>query len=839
MTATGATGFASTVLLLLKTARRRARGRQSHQARLLKQRRGYSLGAFGLVLTLIFMLMIQGFAALAVVTAVSAGQYEEVRGRGLFVVGQRFYDQAPALQAAPDQVFDEGDDPYAYQAARIVHDHGGNADRLARDLRQAVATAGNARLIPREAATPGLAQLGRSGAITGMLGGLVVLWWMAMLICQGEGLELDLQRRRHPMWEWLLSHPVHPGAVFLADMLAPLAAGPGYWGAPLFVGILYWVAQDVLAGAAAALLIGVPLTVALSCAGKALEIGALLRLPPRSRGAVIGLIGWFGYASLIGLFLIATVIEQIVPALSAPIAAMARTVGPAPRAFFGLFMGLGADGSFSVLRGAVFAWALSALMIGWAVLFSARSIRRGLSGAFPADKLPARRSGKTRFGRQPLYRKEFLWFVRDRSAIVQTILIPLTVAGVQLFNLRSVVAHAGDAWNTLCGAAIFFGTYFLWVLGPKSLSSEGPALWITLTWPRGLESILKAKAWLWSMIASALVLVILLAGCWLFPQDAWKIALVALAWFVFARSMAEKAVTLVTVASETGETPKVPAGQRWGASLGMLSFAIGVTTQQWQIAVVGIVFSWITAAAMWENLRARLPYLYDPWSEVLPPAPTLMHAMIAISVLIECVSVITAIAAATGGMETVAAISGVAYGLCAVAVAIGVVRFLRGRDVPLAAVWTWDRPKGGNPWLDPWLAVGVGGGAALGLAAHGYLAAVRLIPAIDAMMRQSQAQMQSIPGMTQSYAAIAIWMAPLAEEFLFRGLLYRALDREWGGWKAVVGAAAFFASYHPALSWAPVALLGAANCVLFRRSGSLAPCVLLHMTYNAIVVGWA
>ena len=838
MTSASATGFWPTVLLLLKTARVRARGRVRHQAKLLKQRRAYSFGAFSLIITLIFMLMIQGFAALAVITAVNAGQYEEAHRRGLLVVDRWFYDHAPAMQAAPDQVFEDGYDPYVSEAARIVHDHGGNAENLARDLRQAVVASGAARLIPLDEATPGPSALGRSGAITGMLGGLVVLWWMAMLICQGEGLELDIQRRRHPMWEWLLSHPVQPGAVFLADMLAPLVASPSYWGAPLFVGILYWVAQNVFAGAAAALLIGVPLTVALSCAGKALEIGALLRLSPRSRGAVIGMIGWFGYASLVGLFLMSTGIEKIVPALSGPLAAMARTIGPAPRAFFGLFMGLGADGSLSVLRGMLFAWVLSALMIGWAVLFSARSIRRGLAGAFPADKLPARRPGKTQFGRQPLYRKEFLWFVRDRSAIVQTILIPLTIAGVQLFNLRAVLAHAGDAWNTLCGAAIFFGTYFLWVLGPKSLSSEGPALWITLTWPQGLESILKAKAWLWTMIASGLVLLVLLSGCWLFPQDAWKIALVAVAWFVFARSMAEKAVTLVTVASETGETPKVSQGRRWGASLGMLSFAIGVATQQWQLAVVGIVFSWITAAAMWQNLRAHLPYLYDPWSEVLPAPPTLMHAMISISVLIECVSVISAIAAATGGMETVAAIRGLAYGLCAVVVAIGVVRFLRGRDVPLGTVWNWDRLPLRNPLLDPWLAVGLGGGAVLGLAAHGYLAIVRLIPAVETMMRQSQAQMQSIPGMAQSYAVIAIWMAPLAEEFLFRGLLYRALDREWGGWKAVVGAAAFFAIYHPALSWAPVAVLGAANCVLFRRSGSLAPCVVLHMTYNAIVLGW-
>ena len=67
----------------------------------------------------------------------------------------------------------------------------------------------------------------------------------------------------------------------------------------------------------------------------------------------------------------------------------------------------------------------------------------------------------------------------------------------------------------------------------------------------------------------------------------------------------------------------------------MLTFALGVVTRQWNLAIVGIVFSWITAAAMWQNFRARLPYLYDPWSETLPPPPTLMHAMVAISLLVD------------------------------------------------------------------------------------------------------------------------------------------------------------------------------------------------------------
>ena len=77
---------------------------------------------------------------------------------------------------------------------------------------------------------------------------------------------------------------------------------------------------------------------------------------------------------------------------------------------------------------------------------------------------------------------------------------------------------------------------------------------------------------------------------------------------------------------------------------------------------------------------------------------------------------------------------------------------------------------------------------------------------------------------------------PFAEEYLFRGLLYRALDREWGGWRAILASAAFFAVYHPPLAWVPVALLGATNALLFKKTGRLAPAVLLHMVYNAVVL---
>ena len=291
-------------------------------------------------------------------------------------------------------------------------------------------------------------------------------------------------------------------------------------------------------------------------------------------------------------------------------------------------------------------WIGAAIITGGAVWFSVWGAQQGLSGNL-ARPIHARRQKKTgtKFGKEPLYRKELLWFTRDRSALIQAILIPLTVASFQLFNLRGLLSDVQGAWNYLSGAAILFGTYFLWVLGPKSLASEGNALWIALTWPRGLESLLKAKAWLWSLISSCMVALVLCYAAYLFPASIWKIALVGVGWFFFSRSMAEKSVTLVTVTSQSGEPEKIPAGRRWAAQLGMLTFSIGVLMQQWPLAVIGIVYSYITAAAMWQNFRARLPYLYDPWSEKLPPPPTLMHAMIAISILVDAGALLTGVLA--------------------------------------------------------------------------------------------------------------------------------------------------------------------------------------------------
>ena len=859
--------FWSTVRLLLGAARKRAAGRRKRQQELLRQRTGKdstNWAGLGFLATVLFMAVLNVLAAFVVLSAVKSGERLEVERHGKIVVSGWFLDGAKAAEKAladwaqtagltadqalrfnphPDQALHP--DYYSSESANIAEEYGGSRAAVEQKLRDAMRNHGARDFITKSEASPGMTAFPTAGRFPAMLGSLMLLLWGVMLVFQGEGLELDIQRRRHPMLEWLFSHPVPSGAVFLAEMLSPIAANPIYWTALLFAAVLYGIVYGPGFGVLAGLLIGVPVSVAAACMGKALEIGVTLRFSPRSRGAMMGLMSWMGYASMMIFFVGIALLPKLVSATGKFLYFF--TVLPWP--WLRLFLGGQSGGSFSFLAGMLTCWTVAGITVASAIGFSVWGAQQGLSGNFGrADSAPSvSQNAGIGFGKDPLYRKELLWFARDRSAIVQTILIPLTVAGFQLFNMRGLLSHAQSAWNYLCGAGILFGTYFLWILGPKSLASEGAALWIALTWPRGLESLLKAKAWLWSLLSSGIVAMILCYAAFLFPVSIWKILLVGIGWFIFARSMAEKSVTLVTVTSSSGEPEQIPKGRRWAAQLGMLTFAIGIFTQQWQLAVIGIVYSYLTAAAMWENFRARLPYLYDPWSEKLPPPPTLMHAMVAISILVEGVAVLTGILLAAAGRENIAIAQAFSYGICAVIVSIGVSSFLGNRGVSQRDVWRWPSVIGRTvPW---WrgddsrqgavlllFLVGVVGGLALGLFAHGYLFVLQHIPATAELIRKGQEQMAKIPYLRISYFVMAVGFAPIAEEYLFRGLLFRALDREWGGWRAIVGSAAFFAIYHPALSWLPVAMLGMTNALLFKKTGRLAPAVVLHMVYNAVVL---
>lgn len=90
-------------------------------------------------------------------------------------------------------------------------------------------------------------------------------------------------------------------------------------------------------------------------------------------------------------------------------------------------------------------------------------------------------------------------------------------------------------------------------------------------------------------------------------------------------------------------------------------------------------------------------------------------------------------------------------------------------------------------------------------------------------------------------AALTCVMAPICEEILFRGFIYKALCSLRGPWPAAVLTGILFGGVHagsaPAVDLVPLAVLGFGLCLLYRRTGSLYPCIAAHSLNNSIAFG--
>jgi CAAX protease family protein len=96
-------------------------------------------------------------------------------------------------------------------------------------------------------------------------------------------------------------------------------------------------------------------------------------------------------------------------------------------------------------------------------------------------------------------------------------------------------------------------------------------------------------------------------------------------------------------------------------------------------------------------------------------------------------------------------------------------------------------------------------------------------------------------------AGLTCVMAPVCEELLFRGFIFRALGN-WRGWfPAAILTGLIFGAVHvgsaPAVDLPPLAFLGFLLCVLYRTTGSLYPCIGVHALNNCIAFasleGWS
>jgi len=160
-----------------------------------------------------------------------------------------------------------------------------------------------------------------------------------------------------------------------------------------------------------------------------------------------------------------------------------------------------------------------------------------------------------------------------------------------------------------------------------------------------------------------------------------------------------------------------------------------------------------------------------------------------------------------------------------------------------ATIWLRDnrltafqfQPTGG--WFGPTLrAAGICCAVAMGL-----VFTYRICGIVDARQTSmvlfgATADGSSLAGSAVLVCGMLILVAPVFEEWLFRGVLSTGLGRVLNQAACMVLASLLFTFEHPILSSPGVLTLAVSNQWLVGKTGRLWPAVLVHMAYNTVVV---
>lgn len=86
-----------------------------------------------------------------------------------------------------------------------------------------------------------------------------------------------------------------------------------------------------------------------------------------------------------------------------------------------------------------------------------------------------------------------------------------------------------------------------------------------------------------------------------------------------------------------------------------------------------------------------------------------------------------------------------------------------------------------------------------------------------------------------SLLVMAVLLAPLLEEIIFRGIFFPALAASWGRWPAILSTSLLFgASHFHVVSFPALTGLGILLCLVYDRTGKLSYPIALHIVFNGL-----
>lgn len=649
-------------------------------------------------------------------------------------------------------------------------------------------------------------------------------------------LTLGAKELAQPDWdlEWLVTLPIRPRALLWSRIVERTVANPVGW----FLlwpccGLLAWYSGYRWTSPLVAMVCALPLMMLVAVARTLVDTGLRLRLAParlRNLQAVasIGSILLLYFTMSAGMQMHAGLIfdfARVFPAGSswAPTGLIVQGINaPSLPETAGLILLMLAEAGAGAYLG---------------VRLLERQLRHGVVAA--SSRESSRRSAPPResavgspFGiGSVVQRRELRLLSRDRTFLVQTLVLPLVVVGSQvMLNGRfNVTANAISPATT---AAIAFGVaaYTLMASAFQTLNSEGAALWILYTVPRSLASILFEKAQLWAVLALIYPVAICSFGLAFAPHVGVEFVGLSAIALLGVPIYAGIAVALGVFASDPLAVQVQQKVRPTYVYLYMLLaglYTYAIFASQWAQRLVLIVLSALLAMALGQKARDELPFLLDPAAS--PPARVSTSDGVIAAMLFFVFQGLIAVGLSAGGTKLDGSAVLLSYSIAG-AVTYAALRYSLWRSKAVGVPRLL--PVGASMLQAVRWGVGMGLIAAIAGLVYLWVSQRWLLPSDP-----HEAPKVALLGL-RWVVPLAVIAAPLCEEFIFRGLIYGGMRRSIPeGW-AIFGSAAVFAIVHPPMAMIPVFGLGMCAAVAYRRSGGLLAPMLTHALYNGAVI-WA
>lgn len=689
-----------------------------------------------------------------------------------------------------------------------------------------------------------LSPAGRSQAFAAV--GLYLFMAYGAAIAMGIGLSSKSLTQADPSLTWLMTFPVSRPVLFTAKVVEYSLDGPtAIIGGSISIALAWLCGFEFFGGAAFAFSLGIAAAVTAGAIRVALEIGLLQLCTRKQRGACVSVLSMVGGLCLFYVMFMGNsrVTLQILPTIAAHL--------PTSLYWNPLSQGFGTSAQLAGLESP---WWLTgpigaALLAVGAVVMSVRLTKHGLaSGQDTVRSDEAIAAGnRSTIGNQNtagsslnagyftgMVRKELLQVRRRPELVGQIMLAPIFIAFLLFMNgPDSTIARAVQGSDAICTAIFVGATYLLLVAVNQMLTGELKTLWFLQCLPKSIGESIRVKARVWAVVSILMIFGAIGVMLCFVPTSEWLGILARLPFMVAAVwLMAEIIFGLMSLAATivNDQTIRFRRSTLFVPSILMATAASAVYSGDFWSQFVLLVVMGMLNAAVRQKQEAELAWLSEP-AENPPSRLYAMHGLIAIVGFLFFRDFLKPMLLAAG--LDAAEMLAIAY--CGSALAIGVASWfwVRRSGFRILPVADADAPR---PALLRPIAIGLIATCSVGffwgslmrltIDNHG---AVGLNPTWHADAAGSYVGPWLLIFMV-------VLVAPVFEEWIFRGLLYRSLRPSLGFVASLIGTSLLFTVVHPLTSSVTVLVLGLVTAWLVERTNRLWPSMLVHIGYNAFVV---